>query len=77
MNPPVPGWETTTAHQPVHIPTPTGDGIAETIWVDVPAWKDPVSGQVFLDGRAREKIDAIKARYLGLLSAEKLRSLRS
>lgn len=76
MIPPVKGWEATTAHQPVHIPTLTGDGIAETIWIDVPAWKDPASGQVFLDGHAREKIDAIKARHLGLLTPEHLRSLR-
>ena len=77
MNPPVPGWKATTAHQPVYIQNLSGDGIAETIWVDVPAWKDPASGQVFLDGHAREKIDAIKARHLGLLSAEHLRSLRA
>lgn len=76
MNPPVPGWVPTTAHQPVYIPTLTGDGIAETIWVDVPAWKDPTSGQVFLDGHASEKLDAVKARYLGILAPHQLSELR-
>lgn len=77
MKPPVLGWIATTAHQPVCIPTLTGDGTTETLWIDVPAWKDPISGQVFLDGHSREKLDAVKARYLGILTPHSLHKLRN
>lgn len=76
MKPPVPGWKAVKVMQPVYIPTLTGDGIAETIEVELDAWKDPTSGEVFLDGHATAKLDAAKARYLGLLTPDQLHELR-
>lgn len=76
MNPPVEGWIRVTSHEPVPMPDATGEGIAETLWVDVPAWKDPKTGQIFLDGAASDKLDAVKARYLGILAPRQLRDLR-
>ncbi len=76
MKPPVEGWVRTTSREPVYIPTADGKGIAETLWVDVPAWQDPKSGQVFLDGVGSERLEAVKARHLGLLSPHQLRDLR-
>jgi len=75
--PPVPGWILTTSREPVHIPNATGDGIAETIWKEVPAWKDPESGEIFLDGEAREMLDSVKARYLGILAPHQVRTMRN
>lgn len=66
--PPVPGWIAITSREPVQIPDTTGKGMAETIWKDVPAWKDPETDEIFLDGEAREILDAVKARYLGILA---------
>jgi len=77
MKAPVECWESTTSKEPVYIPTADGSGIAETFWVEVPAWKDPVSGEVLLDGHAREKLEAVKARYLGILAPSQLRDLRA
>jgi len=76
MKPPVPGWILITSREPVVIPTATGDGIAETIYKDVPAWQDPTTGQVFLDGEAHEILDGVKARYMGILLPHQLRALR-
>lgn len=75
--PPVQGWVEITSRQPVPIPNSTGDGIAETLWVDVRAWQDPKTGQIFLDGEASDKLDAVKARYLGILAPVLLRELRN
>lgn len=76
MTAPVAGWERTSSREPVYIPTDDGEGIAETIWIDVPAWKDPKTNMVFLDEEGREKIEAVKARHLGLLSPQQLQDLR-
>lgn len=74
--PPIPGWILITSREPVHIPDATGEGIAETIWKDVPAWKDPETGEIFLDGEAREILDSVKARYLGILAPHQISALR-
>lgn len=76
MNAPVPGWEPTTSHEPVHIPDAQGKAVAHTEWVDVPAWRDPKTGEIFLDGHAREKLEAAKARYLGILTPHQLFTMR-
>lgn len=76
MNPPVPGWIQIKSKQQVHIPTPDHKGVAEVVEVVVPAWQDPVSGQIFLDGEAHEMMDAVKARYLGILSPDQIKELR-
>jgi len=77
MKPPIEGWELTTSREPVYIPTADGSGIAETLWVDVPAWRDPASGTILLSGEAREKLESLKARYLGILAPHQLRDLRN
>ncbi|HOD99924.1 MAG TPA: hypothetical protein PLD40_08895 [Kiritimatiellia bacterium] len=73
---PVAGWVLVTSRQPVYIPETTGDGIAEIIWKDVPAWKDPKTGEIFLSGEARELLESTKARFLGILSPAQIRALR-
>lgn len=77
MNAPVPGWVRITSREPVYIPNATGDDIAETLWIDVPAWKDPKTDQIFLDGEANDKLDTVKARYMGILAPNQLRDLRN
>ncbi|MBI2440101.1 MAG: hypothetical protein HYV35_01895 [Lentisphaerae bacterium] len=47
---------------PVHIPTPDGKAVAETVMVKVPALKDPATGEVYLTGEALEIMDKKKAR---------------
>ena len=76
MTAPVAGWERTVSREPVYIPTASGENVSETLWVDVPAWRDPESGVIYLDEEGREKLEAVKARYLGLLSPRQLRELR-
>lgn len=77
MKPPVAGWVRVSSREPVYIPGADGKSIAETLWVDVEAWQDPQSGQVFLDEEASAKLEAVKARYLGILAPGQLRELRS
>ena len=74
--PPVSNWIPITSREPVHIPDATGEGIAETIWKDVPAWKDPETGEVFLADEARKILESVKARYLGILAPHQIRALR-
>jgi hypothetical protein len=69
---PVAGWEPTTSHEPVYIPTADGESIAETIYVNVPAWRDPKTGTIYLDETGRAKLEAVKARYLGIRSPHQL-----
>lgn len=61
---------------PVAIPTLDGTGIAETVEIEVPCKIDPVSGDEFLTGEALAEIDRVKARHMGLLQPEEIRSLR-
>jgi DNA-binding transcriptional regulator YiaG len=74
--PPVPGWKATTSKQPVFIPNAAGDGVAETIMTEVPAWQDPKTGTIYLDGEAHEILDTVKARHLGILLPDQLRDMR-
>ncbi len=76
MTPPVPGWEPIITQQPVYIPDALGENISQTIMVDVPAWRDPESGEIFLDGNAREKMERVKARHLGIRAPHHLKSMR-
>lgn len=62
--------------EPVHIPTLDGAGIAETIKVKVPAWRDPNDGEVYLDAEATGMLDKVKARHMGLLTPAQIKSLR-
>lgn len=60
----------------VHIPTLDGQGIAETVSVKVPAWRDPSDGEIYFDDEAQEILDRTKARHMGLLSPLRIRKLR-
>ncbi len=73
---PVPGWEPIRTTAKVVIPTLDGTGVAETIQVEVDAWRDPETGETYLDGRAVAELDRVKARHLGLLDPQEIRDLR-
>ena len=62
--------------EPVHIPTLDGTGIAETVKVKVPAWRDPKDGEIYLDPEATAILDKVKARHMGLLTPEQIKALR-
>lgn len=62
--------------EPVHIPTLDGTGIAETINVKVPAWRDSKDGEVYLDTEATAILDKVKARHMGLLTPDQIKALR-
>jgi DNA-binding transcriptional regulator YiaG len=61
---------------PVHIPTPDGTKVAETIMVKVPALKDPATGEVYLTGEALAMMDKVKARHMGILLPSEIKELR-
>ncbi|MBU4211300.1 MAG: helix-turn-helix domain-containing protein [Kiritimatiellae bacterium] len=62
---------------PVHIPTPDGKAVAETVMVKVPALKDPATGEVYLTGEALEIMDKKKARLMGVLLPGEVKELRA
>jgi len=72
--PPVKDWKATTSEETVYIPDSKGN-IVEKIPVKVPAWED-CNGNIFLDEQAREKLDSVKARHMGLLTSDQLKNLR-
>lgn len=74
--PPIPGWESTTVTEEVPIPTPDGKGIAYTVPVQVPVWRDPKSGMIFHDEQSRQVIDKAKARHMGILSRAQIKEIR-
>lgn len=74
--PPVPTWLPIRAVQKVAIPTPDGQGIAYTLDHEVDAWRDPDTGETYLDGHALAELDQVKARHLGVLAPEEIRALR-
>lgn len=76
MNPLFANCEKVTKAIEVSIPTMEGDAVAETIQVEVEVWQNPSTGEVFLDGHARAKLEAAKARHMGLLTAEQIKELR-
>jgi DNA-binding transcriptional regulator YiaG len=60
----------------VRIPNLDGDGIAETLTIQVPVAIDPHTGEELLTERAIEIIDNTKARYMGLLLASEIKRMR-
>ncbi len=70
------GWEKIISRSPVYIPAANGRNTAKTIWVDVTAWKDPKTGEVYLDGEEIEKLESVKARYIGIMKPAQIRELR-
>lgn len=77
MNSMFPNCNKVTQSIPVAIPSMDGDSIAETIHVEVEAWQDAATGEVFLDGQARARLEAAKARHMGLLTPDQIRELRA
>ncbi len=71
----MPGWTATTIQYPVRIPNLEGDGFAETIEIEVEAWKD-ADGEIFLDAEANTAIEKTRARHMGLMLPEDIRELR-
>ncbi|ACB73820.1 helix-turn-helix domain-containing protein [Opitutus terrae] len=65
-------------HRPfeVTIPTADGSGVAERIPIDVPMEWDEDIGVWTLTAEAEELIEATKARHMGLLLPDQLRTLR-
>jgi DNA-binding transcriptional regulator YiaG len=68
--------ERTRIKYPVAIPTVDGAGIQNTVEIEIEALRDPVSGEIFLDGAAREQIEKVKARNMGLMLPEDIAVLR-
>ena len=61
---------------PVNIPTLDGKNIAEIITIKVPCHIQEKTGDIFLRGEALRMIDKTKARHMGLMSPEKIKTLR-
>lgn len=61
---------------PVAIPTIEGTGVHDTVEIEVEALRDPISGELFLDGEAREQIEKVKARYMGIMLPDDIARLR-
>ena len=73
MNPPLPHWEPCESEEEVKIPASKPNTPPTTIKVTVPAWREPESGEIFLDGDAIRILDDVRARHLGLPSADEPR----
>lgn len=61
----------------VAIPSTDGKSVAYTIPVTVPAVFNEDYQDYILDGTAQAEIDRVKARHMGLLSAEEIKALRT
>jgi DNA-binding transcriptional regulator YiaG len=55
---------------------PVSDGVARTVKVKVPAWRDPADGEIYLDAEAIAILDKARARHLGVLAPQELSKLR-
>jgi DNA-binding transcriptional regulator YiaG len=70
-------WEAVETEEEVIIPTNDGKGIANVIKVNVPAFRDPKTGEIYLAEKALQILDDVKARHMGLISREELKLLRA
>ena len=68
--------EKVEVQEPVYIPTPDGKAVETTVYAKVPAWRDPVDGEIYLDDEAQQILDKVKARHMGLLTPAQLKELR-
>src|SRR5438105_4099422 len=68
--------ERTRIKFPVAIPTVDGSTVQNTIEIEIEVLRDPISGEVFLDDKARGKIEKVKARHMGLMLPEDIAELR-
>jgi DNA-binding transcriptional regulator YiaG len=73
--PPVEGWEPEKITYPVAIPTLDGKSVVRTVELEIDAWRN-AAGEIFLDGDAEEKIEAVKARHMGLLTPGEIKEIR-
>jgi DNA-binding transcriptional regulator YiaG len=76
MSDPQNNWIKIETEEEVIIPTSDGKGIAEKIKVKVPAYRDPKTDEIYLDGEALRMLDDVKTRHLGLLTTEQIKLLR-
>ena len=76
MSDPTKNWKKITTRVPVKIPTLDGKRIAETVEVEVTAYRNPADGEIYLDGEALEVLDNVKARHMGLLLPDGIKELR-
>jgi DNA-binding transcriptional regulator YiaG len=60
----------------VQIPNLDGDGIADSVPIEVQVYADPETGEEVLTQESLELIEKTQARYMGLLSAEEIKELR-
>lgn len=74
--PPVPGWIAILSKEKVIVPVYGKTKYKIIAEIEVPAWQDPISKEIFLDGDATNKIEEAKARYMGLLCPNQLKELR-
>jgi len=74
--PPIPGWIAIRSKEKVIVPAYGAKSYKIVAEIDVPAWQDPESEEIFLAGGAAAKIEEAKARHMGLLCPEQLKELR-
>src|ERR1700730_17096970 len=60
----------------VAIPNAERTEIVETVTIQVPIERDPVTGEEILTGEALDLIENTQARYMGILLPEEIRNLR-
>ena len=60
----------------VSIPNLEGDGVAETVPIEVRVYTDSATGEEVLTPESLEMIEKTKARRMGLLSPKQVRALR-
>ena len=77
MNPPLPHWQRCESEEEVTVPSPDDKSPATVLKVMVPAWRDPATGEIYLDGDAIRILDDARARHMGLLTSDDLKSIRS
>lgn len=64
MKPPFDGWISLTTKQPIYIPSNKHGSPAHMVWVEVPSWKDPQTGTIYLDGFACEQLELEKRKRM-------------
>lgn len=76
MSHPMKNWQKIKTKVPVHIAKVNSKEIAETVEVEVTAYRNPKDGEIYLDGDALQMLDDAKARYMGLMLPEQIGHLR-
>jgi len=58
----IPGWVATRITYPVRIPNLDGEGFAQTVEIEIDAWKN-ADGEIFLDGDGNDMIEKTRAHH--------------